>query len=106
MNLQHLTLWAGYRDHSEEDFNPSKLSSEAAGDVDSSVKTLRHLTTLPQLTTLHLVAAMSSAKEYSTESTAFSRPVRFPARFFKQIGRGMLVFRGRQGPHGQDERAG
>lgn len=55
MNLQHLTLWAGYRDHSGEDFNPSKLTSEAAGDVDSSVKTLRHLTTLPQLTTLHLV---------------------------------------------------
>lgn len=55
MNPQHLTLWAGYRDHSEEVFNPSKLTSEVAGDVDSSVKTLRHLNTLPQLTTLHLV---------------------------------------------------
>ena len=54
VNLQHLTLWAGYNsDHSEETFDPTRLTFESADDVDSSVKTLRHLTALPQLTTLH-----------------------------------------------------
>ncbi|OSS47759.1 hypothetical protein B5807_06707 [Epicoccum nigrum] len=71
LELQRLTLWANYHDQYEETFDPTGLISEGANDTDFLIKIMRHLATVPQLTTLHLTGCHIISDKFFQDLPSF-----------------------------------
>jgi hypothetical protein len=71
LELQRLTLWANYYDQYEETFDPTELTSEGANDTDSLFRIVRHLATVPQLTTLHLTGCHVISEKFFRDLPSF-----------------------------------